>query len=136
MARALDEGFADIIALARTRLTQVRVEDDIDEDRAILVVEGRLDQYRILIKETVNSGRRRYAYYVLQGERVLLGFDNHADRTALRLKFGEDYVNHIQDLVPHRHGPDKSSTTLTEAWEAERFLHELDDLLTPLLSNT
>ena len=55
MARALDEGFADIIALARTRLTQVRVEDDIDEDRAILVVEGRLDQYRICLLYTSDA---------------------------------------------------------------------------------
>ena len=129
MARALDEGFADIIALARARLTQVRVEEDVDADRAILIIEGQLDQYRILIKETVSSGRRRYAYYVLLGERVVLGFNNHADRTALRLKFGEDYTTHVHDLVPHRHGPDKINTILTEAWTAGRFLQELDDLL-------
>jgi len=129
MARALDEGFADIIALARARLTEVRVEDDVDADRAILIIEGKLDPYRISIKETVNTGRRRYAYYVLQGERVILGFDNHADRTALRLRFGEGFVDHIHDSVPHRHGPDKRTTTLTAVWEAKRFLLELDDLL-------
>jgi hypothetical protein len=129
MARALDAGFADIIALARSRLTDVHIEDDINADRAILIIEGKLDRYRVLIKEIVNSGRRRYAYYVLEDERVILGFDNHVDRTALRLKFGEDYVEHIHDLVPHRHGADKRTTTLTEAWEAQRFLLELDDLL-------
>lgn len=129
MARALDAGFADIVALARSRLSDVRIQDDIDTDRAILIIEGELNQYRVLIKEIVTADRRRYAYYVLEDERVILGFDNHADRTALRLKFGENYAEHIHELVPHRHGPDKSTTILTETWEARRFLLDLNDLL-------
>lgn len=60
---------------------------------------------------------------------MILGFDNHADRTALRLKYGEDYTAHIFDLVPHRHGPDKTTTILTEPWDAIKFLQHLDALL-------
>jgi len=40
MARALAENVADIIALARARLTQVEVDEDISIDRTILVIEG------------------------------------------------------------------------------------------------
>lgn len=129
MARALDAGFADIVALARSRLTEVLTKEDVDPDRAILSVEGRLGPYRVLIKDIVNPEKRRYAYYVLNDNRVLLGFDNHADLTALRLKFGGDYAEHIHDLIPHRHGPDKATTVLTEPWEAIKFLQELDNLL-------
>jgi arginine/ornithine N-succinyltransferase beta subunit len=54
MARALDAGFADIIALARARLTQVRVDEDIAPERAILAIEGRFGAFRIVLKEVVN----------------------------------------------------------------------------------
>lgn len=130
MARALDAGFADIINLARARLSDVRVDQDCAPDRVILAIEGSFHEYRVVLKEVVNPQRRRYAYYVLQGERVILGFDNHADRTALRLKYGDSYTDHISDLVPHCHGTDKTTTILTEPWDAVRFLKDLDDLLT------
>lgn len=131
MARALDAGFADIIALARARLTQVRIDEDVALERAILAIEGRFGAYRVVLKEVVNPHRRRYAYYVLHDERVIIGFDNHTDRTALRLKYGEDYSAHIFDLVPHRHGPDKTTTILTEPWDAVSFLQELDQFVSP-----
>lgn len=129
MARALDAGFADIIALARTRLTPIHIEQDVETDRAILSIDGKLGSYRVIIKEVVNFQRRRYAYYVLEEERVVLGFDNHPDRTALRLRYGDCYTDHIHDLVPHRHGPDKATTSLTEPWDAIRFLQDLKNLL-------
>jgi hypothetical protein len=40
MARAIEQGFAGIIALARVRLTQIKVDEDIDPDRATLTIEG------------------------------------------------------------------------------------------------
>ena len=128
MAGALDASFADIITHARARLTQLSVEEDIEPDRAILTIDGQLGQFRVLIKEVISRERRRYAYYVLQADRVLLGFDNHADNAALRLKYGEDFTTHIHELIPHRHGPDKTETFLTEPWEAIRFLQELDSI--------
>jgi hypothetical protein len=109
----------------------VSIEENSEADRAILTIEGRFDGYRVVLKEVVNPQRRRYAYYVLQGERVILGFDNHVDRTALRMKYGDDYTAHIFDLIPHRHGPDKTTTILTEPWNAVRFLQDLAALLTP-----
>jgi hypothetical protein len=129
MARALAQSFADIIALARAKLTEVNVDADVSVDRAILTIEGRLDRYRILIKETVNPTQRRYAFFILLGNRVMLGLDNHADRQALRLKYGDDFADHIHELIPHRHGPDKVTTELTEEWTAQQFLNDLEVLV-------
>lgn len=134
MAQALDAGFADIIARARARLTQVDLAEDVETERAILAIDGLYGPYRVVVKEVVGSEHRRYAYYLLQGERILLGFDNHADRAALRLKYGDTFSAHISELVSHRHGPDKSSITLTEPWDAVRFLEDLDDLIASLVS--
>ena len=49
MARALDAGCADIIALARARLTQVSIEENSEADRAILAIEGRFGGYRVML---------------------------------------------------------------------------------------
>jgi hypothetical protein len=129
MARALARSFADIIALARARLTQVEIDEDVSIDRAILVIQGDFGRYRVFIKETVSPTRRRYAFFVLLGDRVLLGLDNHADHQALRLKYGEDFAAHVHELIPHRHGPDKATLELTQEWTAQQFLNELDNLI-------
>jgi hypothetical protein len=126
---ALDTGFEDIIALARSRLNAPKIEQDIDEDRAILTVDGEFGKHRVFVKEVVDAKARRYAYYMLIGDRVVIGLDNHADRTALRLRYGEHFAAHIHELIPHRHGTDKRDTVLTEAWTAVRFLTELDELI-------
>ncbi len=130
MARAVEHSFAGIIALARVRLTQTDVSEEIDSDLATLTVEGRCGRYRVIIKETVSPVHRRYAFYLLLGDRVMLGLDNHADRPALRLKYGDAFAAHIHDLIPHRHGPDKVMLGLTDEWTAQRFLNELDNLIT------
>lgn len=125
MAQSLDAGFADIVAAAYACLTGVTVATDIDEDRALLTVEGSFDQLRIVIKEVVTPTLRRYAYYILDGSHVLVGLDNYPDRTALRLKYGDRFTAHLDDLIPHRHGPGKMTTELTDGWSARRFLDEL-----------
>lgn len=135
MARTISDDFAPIIARAHARLTQVSVEEESDPTRAILTVQGYYGEHRILIRETVAPSARRYAYYILLGDRVLLGLDNHADRQALRLKFGKDFSVHLHELIPHRHGSDKSTTELTGEWTAEQFLDELDSLVESINNN-
>ena len=125
MAQSLDAGFADIVAAAYACLTGVTVATDIDEDRALLTIEGSFDQLRIVIKEVVTPALRRYAYYILDGSHVLIGLDNYPDRTALRLMYGDRFTAHLDDLIPHRHGPGKMTTELTDGWSARRFLDEL-----------
>ena len=129
MAGTVAEGFARIVALAHTVLTQVEIAEDIDADRAILIIQGQFGTYRVFLKETVSPKRRRYAFFVLKEDRVMLGLDNHADRQALRLKYGRDFAVHLTELIPHRHALDKAAVELTEEWTAERFLTEIETLV-------
>jgi hypothetical protein len=132
VAGAIREDFARIVALARSKLTQVEVTEELDSDRAILAIRGLFGDYRIFIKETISHKGRRYAFYILKGDRVVLGLDNHPDRQALRLKYGRDFVFHLTELVSHRHGLDKVTLELTEEWTAERFLTEIETLVAEL----
>ena len=132
MAESFAAGFADIISLARYRLTQIEIQEDGDSERAVLTIQGYVGAYRILLKETISAGRRRYAYYVLNGDRVMIGLDNHPDHQALRLKYGSNLASHLHELIPHRHGPDKLTTELTIAWTAQAFLNDLELLIAQL----
>ncbi len=49
MAETFGEDFARVIALARTKLAQVEVAQEVDTERAILTLEGQRSPYRILI---------------------------------------------------------------------------------------
>ena len=129
MADTIREDFERIAALARLKLEQVEINQEIDSDRAILTIQGQFSLYRIVLKETISAKGRRYAYYILADNRVMLGFDNHADRQALRLKYGDDYINHLTDLIPHQHSAHKASLILTPSWKAEQFLNKLDQLI-------
>lgn len=130
MAEAFREHFARIVALARTTLTEVKVSQEIDPRRAILSVEGEFSGHRIIVKEIIVGQSRWYSFYILTGSRVMLGLDNHPDREALCLKYGKDASAHLNDPIPHEHGPDKISVSLTEEWTVERFLSQLQDLVT------
>ena len=132
MAGTITEDFARIVALARTTLEDTTISQEIDLDRAILTIKGIYSPYQIYIKETINSRGRRYAYYILSGPRVIVGFDNHPDRQALRLKHGSEFAAHLTEFIPHRHGTDKSTLTLTTPWEAEQFLSQLDILISQI----
>jgi hypothetical protein len=134
VAGTIREDFARIVALARTKLEEIEVSQEIDLDRAILSIRGNYPPYQIFIKETISTRGRRYSFYILAGERVMLGLDNHADRQALRLKYGNDFVAHLTELIPHRHSTDKASLTLTKPWTIEQFLDQLDTLISQIES--
>jgi len=72
MAGTFRKDFARIVALARVKLEQVEVIQEIDTERAILIIKGQRPPYRIFIKETISSKGRRYAYYILKDELVIL----------------------------------------------------------------
>ncbi len=129
MAGALNQSFAGIISLARTRLSRISIEEEFDKDRAILVIEGYFQEYRVIIKETINQNRRRYAYYILHDDSVLAGLDNHPDRQALRAKYGTAYSDHIHELIPHLHSPRKQNVTMTGEWTAPQFINGLEGLI-------
>jgi len=133
MAESLRDRFARIVDLARATLHEIQSSQEIDAERAILSIEGERLLYRIVLKETISAKGRRYAYYILRGERVLLGLDNHPDRQALRLRFGAAFAEHLADLIPHQHSADKTSVSLTPPWTAMQFLNELHVLFADLI---
>jgi len=59
------------------------------------------------------DGSRKYAYYVLAGTTVLVGFDNASDPRALSLKYGAAYGQHRLELIPHQHKNNKHDLVLT-----------------------
>jgi hypothetical protein len=132
MAKTVGESFEQTISIASKKLTQVKVSQEIDSTLAILTIEGVYQSYRVVMKETISSAGRRYAYYLLSGNRVMLGLDNHADRKALRLKYGDEFTTHLSELIPHRHDADKISVTLTSVWTGEQFLEALESLIVEL----
>ncbi len=132
MADALGDSVTELVAFARRRLAGVATNWDTDSDRSIVEITGYWESYRVIIKETHSSGLCRYAYYVLHDDSVLFGFDNYPDRQALRLKYGRTYIDHLHELVPHRHGRGKQDVRLTEPWTGIRFLAELEELILDL----
>ncbi len=74
MAESFRDHFAHIVDLARRKLHEIHSSQEIDAERAILSIEGERFPYRIVLKETISAKGRRYAYYILQGERVILAW--------------------------------------------------------------
>jgi hypothetical protein len=115
--------FARIIALARAHLELVQVvEEDCSPERAILRLTARYGRYRVFITEIISRTSRHYRYYVLDGDIVVVGFDNAADARALRLKYGRQRRKHIGELIPHLHLKDKTQLELTEEMTCTAFL--------------
>jgi hypothetical protein len=115
--------FARIIALARAHLELVQVvEEDYSPERAILRLTASYGRYRVFITEIVSHTSRHYRYYVLDGDLVVVGFDNVSDARALRLKYGRQRKKHIGELTPHLHLKDKTKLELTEEMTCATFL--------------
>ena len=116
------EYFADVIALARTVLSDVDFIIDTTPARAILRLQGQYGVYRVFIVELCSSTCRKYRYYVLKDTWVEAGFDNSPDPRALQLKYGpKASKTHSNELVPHLHRADKTGLYLTEAVDFKYF---------------
>lgn len=91
--------------------------------RSLLELWGQWGSYRVRLYEIVGpSLTRKYAYYVLDNHRIIVGFDNAPDLRALRLKHGKRFAQHLQEPVPHRHGVDKTDIELTDEVTCEKFI--------------
>lgn len=132
MATTVNPSFERIITIANKKLNQLKISQEIEANLAILSLDGKYQAYRVVLKETITPKGRRYAYYILLNNRVMLGLDNHADHKALRLKYGDDFTAHLTELIPHRHSRDKLSVTLTLEWTGEQFLTALEQLIEEL----
>ena len=122
MEAAIGHRLAELIALAQTTLQQVVHETDITPARAILRLQGQYKGYRVVVREIVDGGQRKYAYYVLRGSWVEVGFDNSADPDAIRLKYGVVTPVNRNELTPHMHRADKTILSLTDELTLADFL--------------
>lgn len=131
MAATFAETSERIIALVRVHCHNVTVlRCEARSDVSILELSAEYGPYRLHVREIWRAdGSRKYAYYVLDGETVIAGFDNAADPRALRLKYGPNYTKQRLEPVPHQHTTGKQSVALTAemdcvalfAWLQEQY---------------
>lgn len=126
MDREAGEHFERILKLARSRFSDVHiVSRDISSKRAILKFRCRYQKYLISVSEILTEQTRWYSYYLLDEGRVQLGLDNFSDRPALRLKYGAEFTQHLDEPVPHLHTQDK----YLELTEEKTFTHFVELVL-------
>ncbi len=126
MAQATRSYFTTLTVLAQNALDRISLDRlDFNPDRIIWEVHGSSGQFDIRLKEIFNQSGRMYSYYVLDDNGVVAGFDNYPDRRALRLKYGQEFKFYLSRLIPHKHGPGKTTLELTEEMTVEAFLDYL-----------
>ena len=87
--------FDQLISLVRAHLTDAEVvRRDVTSRRAILELHGTWGRYTIRLVEIVTPDGREYRYYVFDGTYIVAGFDNHADLSAIRLRYGAEWKQH------------------------------------------
>src|SRR3989304_8896261 len=77
------------------------VAGDDQADRCLLEISGQYGLYRVRLLEVIASDMsRKYAYYVLEGDRVFTGFDNAPDAQVRRLTYGRDDASRRYERIP------------------------------------
>ncbi len=124
--------FDELISLARVHLTDVRVaRRDVTSRRTILELRGTWDRHTIRLVEIVTPDGREYRYYVFDGTYIVAGFNNHADLSAIRLRYGADWRQHRYEPIPHLHRENKTKVELTEEMTCQQFLTWIELNLRP-----
>ena len=128
MAWSPGETIDVVIAQARHLLDHVQIIDyDLDEQRALIKLEGQWAGYRIFVSEVYRSNETvRYAYYVLsEDNRHIHRFDNSGDRLAIQLKYGADWKGHQHEEIPHQHDVNRKVTLTPAPMTFETFVEWL-----------
>ncbi len=99
------------------------VNRDDRSDRCLLEMTGQYGTYRVRFLEVVApNAPRKYTYYVLQDDRVIVGFDNAPDPQVRRLKYSSAHAAHRYERIPHRHTTDKASVELVPETTCADFI--------------
>ena len=117
--------FDEIIEDAKTVLEDVEIKQDYSVKRALLKLSGNFGKLKVRITEVIDVDKRKYAYYLINIDLVVIGFDNAPDINALKLKYDKDYVHHLDERIPHFHGKGKKNTKLTKEISFKEFLEEI-----------
>lgn len=101
------------------------IATDTTPERSFLRLTAEYGSRRIVAKEIVTAGERRYSYYILRSSYVEAGFDNSPDPQAIRLKFGRIGLEYAQERIPHLHTENKQKLVLTDDIDFDYFLEWL-----------
>ncbi len=118
LAGAIRADFDDV-QMARSSLT---------EQRPLLDVYCAFKGYRVRIFELIDRVGRSYAYYVFHGDEIVAGFDNAPDGEALRKQYGNEFGKHRTEQIPHFHGHNKQTLSLTQEMTYQAFLSWIQQL--------
>jgi len=125
MENEIRRHFDEIIEDAKAVLEDIEIEQDYSVKRALLKISGNFGNFKVRITEVVDDDKRKYAYYLINKDFVVIGFDNAPDIKALKIKYGKNYVYHLEERVPHFHGKGKKSTELTKEISFKEFLEKV-----------
>ncbi|MEA2032275.1 MAG: hypothetical protein U9N41_01675 [Euryarchaeota archaeon] len=117
--------FDEIIEDAKAALEDVEIEQDYSVKRALLKISGNFRNLKVRITEVIDEDKRKYTYYLINKDLVVIGFDNAPDIKALKIKYGKDYKYHLDERIPHFHGKGKKSTELTKEITFREFLEKV-----------
>lgn len=96
----------------------------------ILRLQAHYKHFEISLTELIADKQRKYRYYVLSKDKVIVGFDNSPDPQAVRLKFGR-MGSFAGSLVPHVHLDNKRTIELTDEMTFPMFIEWLEVHLDP-----
>ena len=128
MENAIRRHFNEIIEDAKAVLEDVEIEQDYSVKRTLLKISGNIRNLKVMITEVLDEDKRKYAYYLINNDLVVLGFDNAPDIRALKIKYGKNYVYHIEERIPHFHGKEKKNTELTKEISFKEFLEKVKSM--------
>jgi len=125
MAWTIAKHIENVINKAEHFLQDVKIiQHDEDIQRAIIALEGKWQNYRVVIQEIHRvDGTIRYAYCLLnEANKQLYRFDNSGDRLAIKLRYKADWKKYQHAEIPHQHDPDNQVTLTNAAMTFEDFL--------------
>ncbi|MCP4148453.1 MAG: hypothetical protein GY757_11970 [bacterium] len=117
--------FDEIINAAKEILDNIKIEEDVSIKRALLKISGKYESFDVRITEIIDEKKRKYAYYLIDDGIVEYGCDNAADIKALKMKYGKEFIKHINEPIPHTHDRGKKNTELTDMMDAKEFLKKI-----------
>ena len=122
MEREITKYFDDLIHDIKGFFSNVKYTVDRTPDRVILRINAFYQNYRVFVTELVSEEYRKYNYYLLSKDYVVVGFDNSPDIRALKLKFKNIPDKNIDRLVPHKHLKNKTIIELTAELKITDFI--------------
>lgn len=117
--------FDEIVTTAKSLLNNIKIEEDFSLKRALLKISGNFESFEVKVTEIIDEEKRKYAYYLINKGVVEYGCDNASDIKALKMRYGRDYIKHLNEPIPHTHGKGKKTTELTDEMDAKEFFEKI-----------